>query len=260
MNTLELNISDILKSLNESYGMQSVKIEFGEEGTSSDEALRLKETVSLLGLDLTVKIGGCEAVRDLKEAKQLSASSIVAPMIETPYALKKYVNSINDVFSEQERQNVKFLINIETVTGYCNLDDILNSEDFSYISGIALGRNDMACSLGLSSRETEHPKIIEMAKHLSLLTKNMGKDFIIGGNISSKTLWLLNELNFLSGYETRKIIFNAKTALNKPNPELGIKKALEFEMAWLKSKKNISKKESENDVRRIKILEERCKS
>ena len=34
-------------------------------GTRHEEALRLKEVATQAGLDLTIKVGGCEAIKDM---------------------------------------------------------------------------------------------------------------------------------------------------------------------------------------------------
>ena len=60
---------DILIDLKNSYHAIGIKAEFEAEGTRLEEALRLKDIVSKAGLDLTIKIGGCEAIKDMYEAK-----------------------------------------------------------------------------------------------------------------------------------------------------------------------------------------------
>ena len=49
-----------------------------------EEAMRLKEVVSGAGLGLTMKVGGCEAVRDMYEARVIGVERIVGPMVESP--------------------------------------------------------------------------------------------------------------------------------------------------------------------------------
>ena len=42
-------------------------------------------------LNLNVKIGGCEAKNDIFFCKKIKTNSMVAPMIESEYALKKFI-------------------------------------------------------------------------------------------------------------------------------------------------------------------------
>ena len=63
-----------------------------------DELIMLNEVVFRADVDLFIKIGGCEAVRDLDQCKLLGASGIMAPMIETPFAMQKFVNAAQKVY------------------------------------------------------------------------------------------------------------------------------------------------------------------
>ena len=87
MNSLERKMVAVLTDLRENHHVNGVKAEFEAEGTRLEEAMRLKEVVSAAGIGLTIKIGGCEALRDMYECRVLGVARIVAPMIESAYAL-----------------------------------------------------------------------------------------------------------------------------------------------------------------------------
>lgn len=255
MNILEAKMLDILVDLHENHNVESIKAEFEAEGTRLEEALRLKEIVTKAGLDLTIKIGGCEAIKDMYDARAIGANTIVAPMIESNYALKKYVQALNFVFPQEERKQIKFLINIETISGFKNLDDIINSSEFYEINGITFGRSDMAGSMGLSKDKVDSDEIFNMAEIISLNMKNLNKDMVIGGNVSALSLEFFKKIPYLSRFETRKVIFN-REILNK-NPLKSLSKALEFELMWQKNKLEFHEMMLNKDKIRLKLLEER---
>lgn len=255
MNILEAKMLDILVDLRENHNVESIKAEFEAEGTRLEEALRLKEIVTKAGLDLTIKIGGCEAIKDMYDARAIGASTIVAPMIESSYALKKYTQAIDFVFPQEERNQIKFLINIETILGYNNLIDIINSSGFNFIDGIVLGRSDMIGSMGLSKDKVDSDEIFNIAIDISSEMKKYNKDFVVGGNVSALSLEFFKKIPCLFRFETRKVIFGSEV-LNK-NPLKSLQKALEFELMWQRNKLEFHEMMLNKDKIRLKLLEER---
>lgn len=259
MNTLEHKMVDTLIDLRENHHVVGIKAEFEAEGTRLEEALRLKEVVTKAGLDLTIKVGGCEAIKDMYDARTIGVKTIVAPMIETPYAMKKYVQATKFVFPEEERKEIKFLLNLETITGFKNLEEMVSSPYFAELDGIVLGRVDMTGSMDLTREYINSDKILEIAKTLSAKMQKLNKEMVIGGGVSAQSLPFFKELPYLSRFETRKIIFDAKKALNDANADKGILKAVGFELMWLKNKREFYKMIFDEDAARLTMLEARYK-
>ena len=135
MNTNEKKMFDSLLELKEKHNVFSVKAEFEAEGTRTDDLLRLCDIVRRAGLKLTIKIGGCEAIRDLIECKQLGVDRIVAPMIETDYSLTKFIGAIDHVYSTDDIPDTTFYMNLETITAYNNINEITKVMKNSNVAG-----------------------------------------------------------------------------------------------------------------------------
>ena len=237
MNNLEYKMVDVLKDLKDNYGVSGVKAEFEAEGTRLEEALRLKEVVMRSNVNLTIKIGGCEAIRDMYECQNLGVQRIIAPMIESPYALKKFMLATQTVFKEDERKNINFGINIETVCGINLIDDILVIPERYNLSEIVIGRVDLTGSLEMKKDSINDDIIFNITESVFKKAKCFGLGTAIGGGVSAYSLPFFSKLgNLIDRYETRKVIFDCPNGINN-NAETGILKAVGFEILWLKNKK-----------------------
>ena len=174
--------------------MTGVKAEFEAEGTRLEEALRLKEVVSHAGLGLTIKIGGCEAVRDMYEARVIGVQRVVCPMVESPHALRKYLAAVRLAFPADERDDVEFCVNVETVTGYEKFAEMVALPEIGELDGIVLGRVDMTGSLGLSREDINEPVIFDMTADLFTRAKAVGLGCGMGGGVSAASLPFMREL------------------------------------------------------------------
>tara|TARA_B100001093_G_scaffold493829_1_gene536444 strand:- start:2562 stop:3362 length:801 start_codon:yes stop_codon:yes gene_type:complete len=263
MNLLEQKMLDVLKSLRDDYGVIGIKAEFEAEGTRIDELMRLIEIVRKLNIKLGIKIGGCEAMKDLMECKQLGTEYIIAPMVETNYALKKFIEAKNKIFDEEEKKTTEFLINIETKTTTDNLQKIVTTnnayDDTNKINGWVFGRVDYTLSCGLERNDiNDSEEITNAVINVAKSAKKNNLNLVVGGGVSVDSVDILKRVNEvrLDRFETRKVIFSSE-ALGVKSLGKGMLQAINFELLWLKNKKNYYGSIYSEDDKRIKMLSDR---
>ena len=260
MNLLERKMVNALLDLKENHHVTGIKAEFEAEGTRMEEALRLKEVITRAGLNLTLKIGGCEAMRDIYEARTIGVERIVAPMVESAFALRKFLSAIRLAVPLEEQEEIDFCINVETIDASDNFEAMLKMPEISKLDGIVVGRVDLTGSLGMSRDDVNSRRIFEITRDLLTRAKEKTLETAIGGGVSAESLPFFRELpaGTLDRYETRKVIFGCPDALVK-DADKGILKAVGFELLWLKNKRDYYSLIANEDEQRIVMLERRYK-
>ena len=255
MNSNESRMLDMLKKGRDHYGVVAVKAEFEAEGTRPDELLRLLELAWRADLKLALKIGGCEAVSDLHAAKLYGAEYIIAPMVETPYALSKFIGAKNKTHGENSL--VTFLYNLETQTTRENLDAMLPLAREG-VDGIVFGRVDFTGSRGLTRERINDRQITDAVLQVAQACAAEALELVVGGGVSAEAAPVLREIRAvrLDRFETRKVVFDGAVA-ETAGFEAGIANAVAFELAWLRNKHEYYRTIAEEDLSRIRMMEQR---
>lgn len=256
MNAAERKMLDILTRLKEVYGALAVKAEFEAEGSRTDELVMLNEVVFRAGMNLFIKIGGCEAVRDLDQCRLLGASGIMAPMIETPFAMRKFMNAGRKVYADQA-EDIEWIINTETITCHQNLEQIL-TEGTGFLNTIAIGRVDYSASLGLERDGINSDTVLERSIDMARRAREHGCRVGIGGGISIDAIPFLQKVcPYIDKFETRKIVFPASADKDLLRNEIIY--AMEFETLYLRNKCEYYDRMAKEDLSRINMMEARLR-
>ena len=216
--------------LKKEYNIAGIKQSFEDEGVTYDDVVTMRRITELCELPLFIKIGGCEAKTDIRNCINLGVDAVVAPMVETPFALSKFLNAVG------KDAQIKTLFLCESITAYDNLDSIFSLKEAERLTGIIVGRSDFTKSMGLNKSEVDTKKICDHVEKTLKTAKSKKLITTMGGNISTKSSCFVKKMfekGLLDKIETRNVIIQ----LNEDNimrlKEV-IRQALDFEINWLR--------------------------
>ncbi len=192
------------------YGrFKCIKGEFEAEGLTREELASEALFAARNGLNYLVKISGAEAKSDIRYLANLGINAIVCPMIETEFAMKKYMEML------PARVFDHIGVTIETLTSVANIKSII--QEGRKLTELTIGRTDLTASWGGDS--VESPKTIEMVKIAARAGRAANLKVTMGGSISRETRGLLQgdaELRDLIDYiETRKAVMSLEDFLQE---------------------------------------------
>lgn len=256
MNITERRMLDMLKKGRDEYGVVAVKAEFEAEGTRPDEFLRLLHLARAADLQVALKIGGCEAVSDLLATRLYGVDHVIAPMVETPYALTKYIEARRKTYGD-EPGGTRFLFNLETETTLRNLDAMLPLAAAG-LDGVVFGRVDFTLSRGLPRSAINDRQITDAVVTAARACAAADLELVVGGSVAPEAREALRQIRKvrLDRFETRKVVFDGAAA-ELPNFDDAIGNAVAFELAWLENKQDYYAAIADEDRARLRMMRER---
>jgi 4-hydroxy-2-oxoheptanedioate aldolase len=238
-----------------SKGLFSIKTSFEDEGADFAEVLFLKTFCDRNNIPLTLKISGGEAIRDIKDANKMQISKLVAPMLESKFALEKFIQSCQKHYTVP---NYSLSINVESKTCYDNIDNIFSTPYINELSSITVGRGDLVQSMELDryNGSVDSKEILDICYKVFTLARSKNLGCTLGGSMTNSSKEFVNTLikeNLLDKFETRNVIFH-KDALNHYNFKELIETALTFEWNYLIAKRSYYNNLYNQDLARINKL------
>lgn len=220
--------SALLWELKEEHGASGLKLSTEDAGMSFQQISYWSQIASPV-FPVIVKIGGPEARNDMKMLSNLNdIAAVVAPMIESPYSLRKYISSLKEIFGDNKFKGVSKHINIETITAFENLSHILSVPEAGFIEEITIGRGDLSRSI---NKEADDQEVSRISKIIIEEAQRKNIKVSIGGTVNPKNAKQVFEEMKPDKINTRSIVFNRGSSSDVGKAVL---MALEFEIIMMK--------------------------
>ncbi|MEC4983921.1 MAG: aldolase/citrate lyase family protein [Oscillatoria sp. PMC 1068.18] len=221
------DLTAMLKLMNSQYGLCSLKAGTEWEDMNYSEieylyALGQKE------LPILVKIAGPEAKTDLRHLRAIGVNGLLCPMVESEYALEKFVITAQKAYAESNIEPT-LAINIKTIAGYQKLNEILNNPYFKAIDTVVIGRLDLSLSMQINN--VDNPEVVQITQNLANQVRRLGKHVSVGGFVNPSSAVSLQEFN-IDRLSTIHTMFD----LNRvTDVTASVWKGIEFEIAFYQS-------------------------
>ena len=217
--------------------------------------MRLRRITNKLNVPLYLKIGGVEALRDVKDSLEIGVDGLIAPMVESAFGLKKYIEGVASVYKDTD---VHLSINIETQQAVAHLEEILELGQ-GYVDNITIGRTDLSFSYFDPKVNPDSDFIFDLLEDLGEKLSRTEMNMTIGGSLSKKSIERFKRdidkwPRLVQSLETRKVILPTEVMLEEVN---SITEALRFEELYILSKKEMSDLFMESETARLTRLKMR---
>lgn len=256
MNDIERKMVAIAQWL-KPYGLCGARASFEDEGISNIQLARLKDVIACAGLPLFLKIGGCENLTGVYDGLTVGVEEMIAPMIESKFALQKFISMILKEIAEDNRRSMVFGANLETIDGVRQFDAMLTLPDLKVLTLVNIGRVDLIGSMGLDRSTINSEQVFGICAEVFTKAKKAGLKTSLGGGIDAEALPFiqrLDEAELLDRFETRRLVFGANTWTSGLSV---MKEALKFELLYLSNLQRFGSRIQARDKARIAMIENR---
>ena len=201
-NSVSTKLNQMVDQLYTNHGLAMFKAGSEWENMNLDEIIYLHK-LGTYDIPLLMKVSGVEARTEMRQLLQAGVDMFLAPMVESEYALEKFITIAQEVGQEQQK-TPKTAIMIESIQTYHNLESIINSPYFAEVEKVVLGRWDLANSMGTTNVDSPEVKTVCQKIVNAVQTKN--KSISVGGFVNPRTAPsvkkelganMLNTINFL---------------------------------------------------------------
>ncbi|HBS03767.1 MAG TPA: aldolase [Leptospiraceae bacterium] len=249
----ESRLRSALHQLKEMHGLVAIKTGTEVEDMSFSEISMLRRITDGL-LPLHVKVGGPEARNDIRNLLQIGVDGIIAPMIESSYALKNFIQTLKELCSPEQYEKLEKGINLETVTAFQNMDSILTSPARMELKQITAARTDLSGSM---ERSPDDPEVLEACALIVARCQEYELRTSVGGAIHPGIIEILVNRIAPDTINTRHMVISRSALRQDATGHLT--RCLEFELELYRYLSTIPGIRQEAYSNRVKLLSARMK-
>lgn len=176
------------------------------EDMGFDEIALMREISSIGGrtiMPLIVKIGGPEARRDIRDSLAIGVDVLLAPMVETVYALTNFVETAQ-VIMRETGVTTRLAFNLETSTAMKNLDSMIATGAFAALAQVTIGRGDLSKSMHLGVDDEE---VLNQTRTALVKLARQKKLTSVGGGLSVHNIADMCDKLPADRFNTRHVVF-----------------------------------------------------
>lgn len=216
-------VKDLLSDLI-ANGCSGIKLSAEDQGLPFEMIDIVNNRIIDGAVQLHVKIGGPDARNDIRRCLEIGARGIIAPMVESPFGVMKFVKAVKAIAGEDAAKELFLSVNLESLNAFEKIDEILASKDFAEINEIVIGTSDLAMSVG---KPTSDPLVLDMVEKMSVKTRKTGKIVRVGG--------LMSVFTTKQDFRDRMIGAGVVDEVNTSFVALDVKKVKDLRAAYLKA-------------------------
>lgn len=230
INTHEKMLRKALAELKQKFGCVALKVGAEAEANSFEEIAYFHRLTNGI-VPVEAKIGGPTAQNDIRTFLKIGIGGIIVPMIESPYGLRKSVNSLRHVITKGEFDILQKSMMIETSDAYNHLQEILEMPEAKIFNKIIIGRSDLSRSMG---KKLDDPEVTRIGREIACKAHERGLRVSVGGGVTPSNAKTIVEDIGVDELVTMHVALNVKSC---SDVSMAVRKGLEFEMFVLEEQK-----------------------
>jgi phosphoribosylformimino-5-aminoimidazole carboxamide ribonucleotide (ProFAR) isomerase len=227
----------LLFELIDDYNLKSVRLGTESEDMTFDEINFFIDYISGT-VPIHVKIGGANARNDINMLLSMGIRGIICPMVESPFGLKIFIQALREL-SGNTYYALKKGINIETITAYHNLGEIIQTPLFKELDEVNLARHNFSQSI---ERDTDDPTVYSMMSIMASRLRRFTKTLVVSGGVHPENSVEILKRVAPDHINTGLFVLGAKNTVRIWE---GVHKALSLEKIVYEEMRRIFRKRSE---------------